>query len=436
MLLTWPLRLAVAGDLRPAGCCLAAGSSGSSCWGWTAWTTRSRNECSPRASCRTWSALQAGLLQAAGDDAAVHLAGGVVLVPDRDEPRQTQYLRFPDSGSHHLRPELSSVEIRPPRRTLRLGKYRIPLGRSDVVCSARAGRSGTTWATAASSAASSACRSRSRRRSCAAYYCLRCAPRPARHAGDVLLLHHPARTRGDAPAARYIACPGPATRPRRPDRPGEPVPRRPPRAQGAVRRHGQGPRPGRPPHRRDKARLRKNEYTDWIRIPFRVAPGVKIHGLCRFLLLEAAEEFGLYVTPINIDSESPVMQISSPSVYSLYLTKRQGPFATLGLAEDTWASTNTSWATSISFGSAWMRTRSARRCSSTRWIRCARPVRRGVRRHGPHAAHVLARHRPDAPRSRRSPRPRGAKRHRGLYTGAWTPWSAGRWRSALARRRC
>src|SRR5262249_57383001 len=29
-------------------------------------------------------------------------------------------------------PKLSSVEIRPPRRTLRLGKYRIPLGRPEV----------------------------------------------------------------------------------------------------------------------------------------------------------------------------------------------------------------------------------------------------------------------------------------------------------------
>src|SRR5204863_2584717 len=29
-------------------------------------------------------------------------------------------------------PRLSSVEIRPPRRFLRLGKYRIPLGRADV----------------------------------------------------------------------------------------------------------------------------------------------------------------------------------------------------------------------------------------------------------------------------------------------------------------
>jgi predicted AlkP superfamily phosphohydrolase/phosphomutase len=86
-----------------------------------------------------------------------------------------------------------------------------------------------------------------------------------------------------------------------------------------------------------KHELRKNEYTEWLRVRFRVAPGVSIYGLCKFLLLEAGADFGLYVTPINIDSESPVMPISSPPVYSLYLTKRQGPFATLGLAEDTWA---------------------------------------------------------------------------------------------------
>jgi hypothetical protein len=59
--------------------------------------------------------------------------------------------------------------------------------------------------------------------------------------------------------------------------------------------------------------------------------------VCKFLLLEAGAEFGLYVTPINIDPESPVMPISAPAVYANYLTKRQGSFATLGLAEDTWA---------------------------------------------------------------------------------------------------
>src|SRR5205823_3427599 len=86
-----------------------------------------------------------------------------------------------------------------------------------------------------------------------------------------------------------------------------------------------------------KYTLRKGEYTDWIPVRFRAAPGVTVHGLCKFLLLSTEPEFGLYVTPVNINPEHPVMPVGYPSVYSVYLAKRQGPFATLGLAEDTWA---------------------------------------------------------------------------------------------------
>src|SRR5581483_6669275 len=86
-----------------------------------------------------------------------------------------------------------------------------------------------------------------------------------------------------------------------------------------------------------KHALRENVYTDWIRVRFRAAPGFSVWGACKFLLLEAGAEFGLYVTPINIDPESPAMPLSAPFVYSRYLSKRQGTFATLGLAEDTWA---------------------------------------------------------------------------------------------------
>jgi predicted AlkP superfamily phosphohydrolase/phosphomutase len=39
---------------------------------------------------------------------------------------------------------------------------------------------------------------------------------------------------------------------------------------------------------------------------------------------------------VNIDPEKPAMPVGYPAVYPLYLVKRQGPFATLGLAEDTW----------------------------------------------------------------------------------------------------
>ncbi|MCA9109470.1 MAG: alkaline phosphatase family protein, partial [Planctomycetaceae bacterium] len=55
-----------------------------------------------------------------------------------------------------------------------------------------------------------------------------------------------------------------------------------------------------------------------------------------FLLLSTEPEFSLYVTPINIDPEKPAMAIGYPKVYPIYLSKRQGPYATLGFAEDTW----------------------------------------------------------------------------------------------------
>ena len=83
--------------------------------------------------------------------------------------------------------------------------------------------------------------------------------------------------------------------------------------------------------------LRKDEYTEWIKVDFKAAPGIKVHGICKFLLLSTAPEFELYVTPVNIDPEKPAMPISYPAIYSTYLAKRQGPFATLGLAEDSWA---------------------------------------------------------------------------------------------------
>jgi len=86
-----------------------------------------------------------------------------------------------------------------------------------------------------------------------------------------------------------------------------------------------------------KHTLRKDKYSNWIKVSLRAAPGVKVHGLCKFLLLSTEPDFGLYVTPVNLDPEKPAMRVSYPSVYSVYLAKQQGPFATLGLAEDTWA---------------------------------------------------------------------------------------------------
>ncbi|MFH1749240.1 MAG: alkaline phosphatase family protein [Planctomycetota bacterium] len=83
--------------------------------------------------------------------------------------------------------------------------------------------------------------------------------------------------------------------------------------------------------------LKKGMYTPWIKFHFQAAPGMKVHSICQFLLLGTAPEFELYVTPLQIDPEKPALPISHPRVFSTYLAKSQGPFATLGLAEDTWA---------------------------------------------------------------------------------------------------
>ena len=88
---------------------------------------------------------------------------------------------------------------------------------------------------------------------------------------------------------------------------------------------------------RDKTRLQQGQYSAYLTVSFRVRMGLTIHGICRFLLLSTTPHVRLYVTPIQIDPAKPAMPLSHPRAYATYFAKRQGPYATLGLAEDTWA---------------------------------------------------------------------------------------------------
>jgi predicted AlkP superfamily phosphohydrolase/phosphomutase len=83
--------------------------------------------------------------------------------------------------------------------------------------------------------------------------------------------------------------------------------------------------------------LELERYSEWVTLTFNAGLGVKIKGIARFYLVSLEPEVSLYMTPIHIDPEHPAMPISHPKIYSVYLAKKQGPFATLGLAEDTWA---------------------------------------------------------------------------------------------------
>jgi predicted AlkP superfamily phosphohydrolase/phosphomutase len=84
-----------------------------------------------------------------------------------------------------------------------------------------------------------------------------------------------------------------------------------------------------------KLELKNAEYTPWITLSYQAAVGFTVKGICRILLLGQKPHVRLYVTPIQIDPENPALPISYPTSYSIYLAKRQGPFATLGVAEDT-----------------------------------------------------------------------------------------------------
>lgn len=78
-------------------------------------------------------------------------------------------------------------------------------------------------------------------------------------------------------------------------------------------------------------------YSDWVELAFQAGLGVKVRGIVKFHLISLEPHVNLYMTPIHIDPEHPAMPIAHPEVYAIYLAKKQGKFATLGLAEDTWA---------------------------------------------------------------------------------------------------
>ena len=83
--------------------------------------------------------------------------------------------------------------------------------------------------------------------------------------------------------------------------------------------------------------LRRGEYTPWIRLNFGTAIHTGVAGIVRFLLTSTSPDVSLYMSPINIDPEKPALPVSQPAYYAAYLANLIGPFATTGMAEDTWA---------------------------------------------------------------------------------------------------
>jgi predicted AlkP superfamily phosphohydrolase/phosphomutase len=86
---------------------------------------------------------------------------------------------------------------------------------------------------------------------------------------------------------------------------------------------------------RETVRLEFGVLSAWTPLTFPVAPFVRAHGLGRFQLTEIGDHVSIYLSPIGLDPERPAMPISHPAFYAPYLAKKIGPYSTLGLAEDT-----------------------------------------------------------------------------------------------------
>lgn len=83
--------------------------------------------------------------------------------------------------------------------------------------------------------------------------------------------------------------------------------------------------------------LKKETFSDWVKLTFCPGWGMKIRAICKFYISQISPHFEMYLSPLNIDPEKPALPISHPFIYSIYLAKLLGSFITLGEANDTWA---------------------------------------------------------------------------------------------------
>ena len=81
----------------------------------------------------------------------------------------------------------------------------------------------------------------------------------------------------------------------------------------------------------------EGELSDWIHLTFRAGALMKVRGIAQIFLKSVSPHLELYLSPVQIDPEKPALPVSHPLTYSIYLAKIFGPFATLGLPQDTWA---------------------------------------------------------------------------------------------------
>jgi len=234
-------------------------------------------------------------------------------------------------------PRLSIAATRPPRRVAELGPWRLPLDRPQVI----GGRKGTPfWHAVAAGGipttvvrvpvtyppeafagrliASMGVPDVHGTQGSYQYWTTDPAAAGPGHGGDALLV----RFDGDRVALPFRAIPDPFRRDARP-------------VTIAVRATRRGERldvecDGR------TIPLVPGEWGPWCKVTYKLSLAGRASGWVRFYLRSLEPALHLYCSPVNVDPDRPVVPLSHPPRYAAELKSAIGPYATLGMAEDTW----------------------------------------------------------------------------------------------------
>jgi predicted AlkP superfamily phosphohydrolase/phosphomutase len=83
--------------------------------------------------------------------------------------------------------------------------------------------------------------------------------------------------------------------------------------------------------------LAEGEWSDWVPVSFALVPTQSLPAQVRFYLRRVRPELALYVSPLNLDPEAPLLPISTPPSFAAELSRATGRYYTQGMPENTGA---------------------------------------------------------------------------------------------------
>ncbi|HXE63696.1 MAG TPA: alkaline phosphatase family protein [Bryobacteraceae bacterium] len=82
--------------------------------------------------------------------------------------------------------------------------------------------------------------------------------------------------------------------------------------------------------------VREGEWSGWLPVDFPLMPHlVSARGMVRVFAKQLHPRFEVYVSPVNIDPESPDLPVSYPRSLAARVSRETGRYSTLGIPEDT-----------------------------------------------------------------------------------------------------